>query len=165
MKSDRRFQHGPNGTYMDTTYFSFDEADRNAPGPIIFENKGCDLVKTNYFDSTMGSAGLFYLSANAGVVRLLIPDNEVHRLSEMKTGKLCVITSGLYQGRSSVEIMFDDGTGAPFTLYVQAGQCDFGVGRDRTRGTLTAWTRSGKVGEWPAHQRVGRHLPNLKPWK
>lgn len=165
MKSDRHFQHGPHGTYVDVTRFSLEEAEQGAPGLLIIENDGGDITETNYFDSPMGRAGMFYMSANAGVARLLIPDAEVHQLSEMKTGKLCVLTSGVYQGQSSVEVMFDDGSNTPFVLYLSTDQCDFRVSGDRARTTLTAWTRSGKVGEWPAHQRVGKHLPNLKPWK
>lgn len=165
MKSDRHIQHGPNGTYIDSVHFSLEEAERDAPGLLVFENDGGEIIDTNYFDSLMGRAGMFYLSANAGVVRLLIPDNQVHVPAEMNTGELCVLTSGIYGGQSSVEVMFDDGTNTPFVLYLSADQSDFRVGSGRARNTLTAWTRSGKVGAWPLHQRVGSQLPNLRPWK
>ena len=165
MKSDRRFHHGPNGTYVDINHFSLEETEQHSLGLLVFENDGGDITETNYLDSPMGSAGMFYMSGNAGVVRLLVPDTELRQLSEMKTGKLCVLTSGVYRRQPSIEVMFDDGSNTPFVLYLSTDQCDFRVSGDRTRTTLTAWTRSGKVGEWPAHQRVGKQLPNLKPWK
>lgn len=165
MKSDRHIQHGPNGTYADVTHFSLDKAEQGTSGLLVFTNDGGDIVDTNYFDSPMGKAGMYYMSANSGVVRLLIPDNQVHRLSEMKTGKLCVITSGVYRGQSSIEVMFDDGTRAPLAIFIGSGQCDFRVCNDRARMTLAVWTRNGKVAEWPAYQRVGRQLPNLRAWK
>ena len=165
MKSDRRTQLGPNGTYADVTHFSLDEAEQDAPGLLVFENDGGDIVSTNYFESPMGKAGMYYMSGCSGVVRLLVPDTELRCISEMKTGKLCVITSGVYRGQSSVEVMFDDGSRAPFAMFIGAGQCDFRVCNDRARMTLAVWTRSGKVAEWPAYQRVGRQLPNLQPWK
>lgn len=165
MKSDRRVQHGPNGTYMDTTHFMLEEAEQSATGLLVFGNHGGDIINTNYFDSAMGKAGMYYLSGNAGVVRLLVPDSEVQQIFEMRTGKLCVVTSGVYRGQSSVEIMFDDGTRAPFAIYISIGQSDFRVGTDRDRKTLAVWTRSGKVAEWPVYQRAARNLPHLQPWK
>ena len=165
MKSERHIKHGPEGTYVNITHFSSEEAEQKSLGWLVFGNHGGDINKTNYFDSPMGSAGMYYMSTNAGVVRLLIPDTEVHQLSEMTTGKLCVLTSGIFAGQPSVEVMFDDGTDTPFVLYLSTDQSDFRVGSDRARKTLTAWTRSGKVGEWPAYQRVGKQLPNLQPWK
>ena len=165
MKSDRRFQHGPNGTYAEVTQFSLEEAEQGVSGLLVFENDGGEIVNTNYFDSPMGKAGMYYTSASAGVVRLLVPDTEVRCISEMKTGKLCVITSGVYRGQSSIEVMFDDRSRSPFAMFIEEGQCDFRVCNDRARMTLAAWTRSGKVAEWPAYQRVGKKLPNLQPWK
>ena len=165
MKSDRHSQHGPNGTYVDVTHFSLDESEQGVSGLLVFENDGGDIVNTNYFDSPMGKAGMYYMSGSAGVVRLLVPDTEVRCISEMKSGKLCVITNGVYQGQSSIEVMFDDRSRSPFAMFIEAGQCDFRVCNDRARMTLAVWTRSGKVAEWPAYQRVGRQLPNLQPWK
>lgn len=166
MKSDRRFQHGPNGTYAEIVHISWDEAEQpDSSGLLVIENDGGDIAETNYFDSPMASAGMFFMSGRAGVVRLLVPDTQVHRLAEMKTGKLCVLTSGIYRGQPSIEVLFDDGTNTPFVLFLSTNQSDFHVATDRARTTLTAWTRNGKVGEWPVHQRVSRQLPNLQPWK
>ena len=165
MKSDRHIQHGPNGTYLDITKFSTDDSKQGAHELLIFENNGGDIASTNYFDSTWGKAGMYFLTGNAGIARLLIPDSELHSIPEMKTGKFCVITSGLYMGQPSLEIMFDDLTRAPFAMHMPQSQCDFRIQGSRKPMELSAWTRSGKVGQWRAFQRTGKNLPCLQPWK
>lgn len=165
MKSDRQIQLGLNGTYVDTTSFLADKVERGVSEMIIFENDGADITSTNYFDSPWGQAGMYFLSANAGVARLLIPDNEIQTIREMQTGKFCVLTSGVYMGQSSVEIMFEDLTRAPFAMFLPKAQCDFRIENSRKPMSLSAWTRTGKVGQWTAFQRTSKKLPCLQPWK
>lgn len=165
MKTERRNQRGPNGTYLETTRFIMEEAEQSASYPLIFENDGGELVGTNYFDSLLAKAGVYFLSKHSGVFRLLVPDQELHRLPEMRTAKLCVVTTGVYQGRDSVEVMFDDGSAAPFALYMDLHQCELRGTPVRRRTKLVVWSRQGRLAEWPAHERAGTRLPNLQPWK
>jgi hypothetical protein len=165
MKPNLQIQHGPNGNYVNTTQFLSEAPDSNSSQLIIFENDGGEIVGTNYFDTSRGTAGMYYLSCNAGVARLLIPEHETLLLDEMKTGKLGVLTSGIYKGQPSVEIMFDDGTRSPFSMFVPQDQCDSRIQKGSTQFILTAWTQAGKVGEWKAFQRVREKLPCLQPWK
>ena len=164
MKTDRNIKHGPNSTYLDTTNFSPDECD-GVSELISIVNDGCDITSTNYFDTISGMAGQFFLSGNAGVARLLIPDSMLHAIAEMQTGKFCVLTSGLFLGQPSIEIMFEDHTRAPFAMFISQEQCDFRLQKSKEEFRLAAWTRTGKVGEWRAFQRVGKPLPYRQPWK
>ncbi|WP_058532863.1 hypothetical protein [Legionella saoudiensis] len=85
-----------------------------------FENTGVILQRTDYFDSQAAKEGEFYLSWNAGCARLLIPDNQKHLLSEMRSTKsvsISLIPGGL-------EIIFDDETDSPFVIQIAKEQTD-----------------------------------------
>ena len=164
MKADRQIEHGRNGTYLETTRLSA-SASSAVSQFITIGNKGGDVMSTNYFDNPLALAGLYYLSGNAGVARLLVPDSLTRTIAEMQTGLFCVLTSGLYKGRSSIEIMFEDQTRAPFSLFIPQEQCDFRLQKSSKPFRLAAWTRTGKVGEWEAFERIGKRLPCLQPWK
>ena len=153
----------PDGTYLDTTKIPAKQFGALWQ-PIIIGNKGGDIRSTNYFDNPLATAGLFFLSGNAGTARLLIPDNMIHTVAEMQTGEICVLTSGIYEGSPSIEIMFEDHASAPFTIFMSQQQSDFRVRNSQVPFKLTAWTRSGKVGEWEAYERIGRFLPCRLPW-
>lgn len=160
MKSEHQFQHPADGTYLDTTKFLVRDWEM-----ITFANSGGEIVQTNYFDTERGIAGMFYLSMNAGVARLLIPDNATHAVQEMLTAKFCVITSGVYRGQPSVEIMFEDNSSAPFALFMPAEMCELRTRNSKVPFVLSAWKRAGKVGQWTAFERVGKRLPDQQPWK
>ncbi len=87
---------------------------------ITFENDGIILQRTNYFDSPQAQSGEFYLTWNAGCARLLVPDNQKHQLTEMKTGKR-VIISAIPNG---LEIVFDDDSETPFLIQLAQEQTD-----------------------------------------
>jgi hypothetical protein len=163
MKSKTEMRHGPNGTYLEVTRFSFENGDSDASCTIHFGNNGSEIVETNYFDSQMGKAGMFYLGMNAGVARLLIPDCAIQWVKEMQTGDHCVLTSGIYQGQPSMEIMFDDGSKSPFALFLPLSNCDFQPRTSDVPFVISAWTRAGKVGQWEAFSRMALRLPCLQP--
>jgi hypothetical protein len=117
---------------------------------IVISNNGSDIIETNYFDTERAQQGLFYLTANAGVWRLLVPDSQLSRLADMKTGHMVSIEDSILQdklNRKCVDIVFDDGTPAPFAITLDSQQIDRRLQCFRTK--LTAWTRNGCVGEWP----------------
>ncbi len=58
------------------------------------DNKGQDIVSTNYFESEHASKGKVYMSVNAGAFRLLLPDSQMQLLEEMATGKEVIISMG-----------------------------------------------------------------------
>lgn len=156
---------GSNGTYLETTNVLFENDDSDASCMIYFCNDGSDIVETNYFDSAMGKAGMFYLGMYGGDARLMIPDCGIPAVKEIQTGKHCVLTSGIYQGQPSMEIMFDDGGETPFALFLPLTFCELQPRTSDVPFVISAWTRAGKVGQWEAFSRMALRLPCLQPVK
>ncbi len=127
-------------------------------------NDGGAIQETNYFDSEHAKSGLFFVSWNASVARVLVPDGRMDVIDEMRTGRICVISRGLLNRVDALELMFDDGSDSPFALHVDMRQTDRAVPDDHKPFTVAAWTRAGKVAEWPAKYRVVKKLPYLMPW-
>ena len=50
---------------------------------IIVSNNGADLIDTNYWETDYALHGYYYLSINAGALRLLVPDIHVNDLKEL----------------------------------------------------------------------------------
>lgn len=110
---------------------------------FTIENRGAEIASTDYWDSEHASAGLCYLSANAGTLRLLVPEAAEGMLPEMRTGKRVTIEPSISDPRC-VDIVFEDGTSSPFSLALDKRQID----RVLSRGNgipLTVWTQRGKV--------------------
>ena len=164
MNSDHPFKRDRNSTHLEIIRALFD-GDSQESRAITISNDGGEITSTNYFDSPWAEAGLCYLSGNAGVARLLIPDSQKHTIVEMQTGKFCVLTTGLFKGTPCIEIMFDDKSRAPHAVVITQDMCDFSLQSSRTPIKLSAWTRNGKVGEWTAFERAALRLPCLQPWK
>jgi hypothetical protein len=131
---------------------------------INISNKGGDIAATNYFDSPNANVGHLYLSWNASVARVLIPDAAVALLDEMRTGHVCVISRGLWQGKDALELMFDDNSDAPFAVHLTSGMVDRMVSNDGKSFRVAAWTRSGKAFEWEGKYREVKLLPYMEPW-
>lgn len=138
--------------------------------PIEIGNQGGELVSTNYWDSHMAKAGLLYLSWNARVARILLPDKCISMLREIKTGKYCIISQGpqITYNRSAgaVELLFEDLTDSPFSLQLGAAQVDRRVDCTKPQEgfNVTVWSSSGKLHSMPGKLRKATHLPCLKPW-
>lgn len=111
------------------------------PGLIEIANDGPDIVSTNYWDSPHAQRGLLYVSANAGVLRVLVPEATENLLPEMATGKRVTIEASMQDPRCW-DLVFEDGSDAPFFLAVDKRQFD----RALTHGScrLTVWTRGGR---------------------
>ncbi len=164
MSADRQFKRDRSSAHMEIIRALFDE-DADETRTITISNAGAEIIGSNYFDSLWAEAGLCYLSGNAGAARLLIPDSQTHTISAMRTGRFCVLTTGLFKGVPCIEIMFDDGSRAPHAVIITQDMCDFSFQPSRTAFKLSAWTRNGKIGEWTAFERAAKRLPCLQPWK
>lgn len=78
---------------------------------IQISNKGQAVASTNYFDNAHAVSGLFYLTWNAGAGRLLVPDNQKRTLTDMRSAKFVIVSSGpcVEQGRmAALELLFED---------------------------------------------------------
>lgn len=134
------------------------------PQQLIIANRGGDIRETNYFDSSMARQGMFFLSWNASVGRILVPDTQRRVLREMATATECVVTRGRLNGADTLELMFDDRSDAPYVLYLCRQSTDRWFASDDRPFTVAAWTRDGKAGEWVGRYRTADELPCLRPW-
>lgn len=132
--------------------------------PLIIANRGGDIQETNYFDSAMARQGMFFLSWNASVGRILVPDTQHRFLLEMATATECVMTRGSAKGEDTLELMFDDRSNAPFVIYMCQQSTDRWFASVDKPFTVAAWTRDGKAGEWVGRYRMVDELPCLRPW-
>ena len=152
--------HGYSATHMEPTMLT----------SIEIGNEGGELVSTNYWNSAMAKAGLLYLSWNAGVARILLPDNCKKMQREIKTGKYCIISQGPQIERnrsaSTIELLFEDHTDSPFSVQMGAGQVDRRVDCTKPQDgfNVTVWSRNGKQHSMPGKLRKATQLPCLLPW-
>lgn len=131
---------------------------------ITISNDGPLLLATNYWDTQHARAGLFFVSWNAGALRLLVPDSQRRAIREMQTGRLFVVTRGPLQGIDCLELMWDDGSDAPYCIHVDMRQSDRTLPSKPDAITVAAYTRAGKQAEWPGRYRTATRLPCLDPW-
>lgn len=143
---------------------------------LRIDNHGPLIVSTNFFRSDFAGAGLLYLSTNAGAFRLLVPPHLEPVVSEMATGKFAVLTRGPWPAQrlpDAMEVMLDDGTDSPWSVHLDARQCDR-MPLDEDAGkewVLTVWTQPRRAGTRPhkaleraAFYRRAESLPCLRPW-
>jgi hypothetical protein len=136
---------------------------------LTFANDHQNIRSTNYFDSESADKGFLHLSWNAGAGRLLIPDNQLPMLAEMRTGKYVVVSAGPWPEQrrtNALELMFEDNTDSPFSLHIGAEQCDRMLpSKDEGGGfVITAWGRNGLLASWPGKFRKVKRIPCLLPW-
>jgi hypothetical protein len=110
---------------------------------ITIQNIGQDIGSTNYWESEHANVGLCYVSGNAGALRLLVPEAAEGMLPEMRTGGSVTIEASIAHPSQCVDVVFEDGTDAPFALSIDRRQLD----RALTLGDnvpFTVWTARGK---------------------
>lgn len=141
---------------------------------IEIQNDGPEIVSTNYWASEHAARGLFYMSINAGVFRLLVPDAQVQEIGECTTAREVIISRGPWPqaGKSdALEILFEDDSESPYVIHLTSEQVDrmpLNTDQDhkgqQPRWKFSAWTRNVKVLELPCRYRVIKKLPYLKRW-
>jgi len=109
---------------------------------ITVANNGPNIASTNYWQTEHAARGLCYLTANAGVLRLLVPDAAASMLAEMRTGRSVTIEPSI-SASGAVDIVFEDGTDTPFALTLDRRQSDRAITHGRCK--FTVWTQSGKA--------------------
>ena len=136
---------------------------------IMTRNENQFLVSTNYWDTEHSKSGLFYLSWNAGAARLLIPDSQKHLIEEMKKAQYAIISRGFWEernNRDALEVLFEDGSEAPFSIQLCAVQCDRLLPVSDHGGDVSffAYTRKGMAFQLAEKYRVVETIPYLEPW-
>ena len=136
--------------------------------PIItISNNGQDIAHTNYWDSEHAQKGYFYASTNAGCVRLLVPDNQIHINQEFRAAKYVILSHGAWvdQNRpNALELLFEDFSDSPYAIHMVPEQFDM-IPDGKGKWVFTAWTRGGKQFECPLKYRRVNKIPCLKGWK
>ncbi|WP_338807027.1 hypothetical protein V8U11_08180 [Pseudomonas chlororaphis] len=135
----------------------------------IIENDGPAISRTNYWDSAHAARGYAFLSWNAGAGRVLLPDALAPALPDMRAARYVIVSLGpwLEQGaREAWELLFEDGSDAPYCLHLVAEQSDRRL-PDTDQGggfVITVWTRDGEQLRLPARFRKVTEIPCLDPW-
>lgn len=137
---------------------------------VIVLNQGQAITSTNYWDTAAAKAGYLYLSWNAGAGRLLVPDSQKALLREMNGAKEVIISRGPWTdqgGRDALELLWEDGSDAPFVVHLVTEQTDRLIPEYQQGGgfVIAAWTRWGMKGSWPGRYRTVAQVPCLKPWE
>lgn len=135
--------------------------------------EGQDLVESDYWDSVLAARGVLYLVGHADGAALLVPRSLEYALPEMRTGREVILTRGPWpeqEQSDAVELLWEDGSDAPFAVHVSAAQCSglAALGRDGSTLACRVYTlgpdgRPQLAGTWRARFRTAESLPCLKP--
>ncbi|WHF85236.1 hypothetical protein QDX08_24305 (plasmid) [Escherichia coli] len=136
---------------------------------FFIENEGQAVAGTDYWQSVQAQAGYVYLSWNCRRSQaLLCPGCGKTFTQEMRgAGYTSSSVRGALHGRDALELVFEDGSDAPFVIHMLSEQCDRLL-PENNQGVgfvVTVWTRGGnqlrypgKVPCWP------ENLPDVSPW-
>jgi hypothetical protein len=136
---------------------------------ISIDNDGPELVSTNFWGTKYAEAGLYFLSTNAHAFRLLVPPNQEHHIPEMLSGvHEVILTRGMYVGRDSIEVMFEDHSETPFCIHLETKMADrvWPPSDDGHQVMFMIYTAKGKVGEFSRCflRRTDEPLPYAAPY-
>ncbi len=133
---------------------------------LAVTNRGPEVLDSNFWSSAEAAAGFYYLSANAGALRLLVPESRREEVRAMVTVSEVIITRGAHRvfGLPMAEIMFEDGSESPFVLYLSEGQMEggFADAGDLPRRFLIYTSGPRLAGELVWYYREAA-LPCLRP--
>lgn len=110
-------------------------------------NDGAEIVDTNYWQTEQAQHGLCFLTANAGTWRLLVPPKTEYAIPEMRTGRRVTIENSLLEPQRCWDIVFQDGTDAPFSVTLDRQLVDRPLKPGKCQ--LTVWAEHGKVLTFP----------------
>jgi hypothetical protein len=143
---------------------------------LEIHNDGQRIVSTNYWQYEYAQAGKVYCSVNAGAIRVLLPPAVWGSLNNMQTASEIVCSIGPWPDKrlaKAVEILFDDGSPAPYALHLDANSFG-GIPGEPPHGRewmLSVWmpppaglTAPQMVFEHVCHWRRVDRIPCLAPW-
>lgn len=143
------------------------------PDALTITNHGSLITASNFWETGAALRGRLYLSLNAGAIRLMVPDNQRARISDMRPRSKYVVVSFLpaekwREGAYAVEWMVEDGRGDPWSCHLSPGQIDrMPLAEDVGREWIaTVWDRKNgrphKCLERPAYVQIVPSLPWLR---
>ena len=90
---------------------------------VSIHNDGQRITSTNFWELAEYQAhGKFYVSINAGCVRLLVPRSRTADAHDMAAAKVAVVSIGPcrdWNNMDAAHIMFDDGSDSPYCLFTE----------------------------------------------
>jgi len=137
---------------------------------IEITNDGPLIASTNFWDGKYASAGYVFLSWNAGVGRLLIPDSALSMIPETRGAREVIVSVGPWSAcgdGQGIEILFEDDSDSPFVIHICSQQTDRLL-PDTDQGggfEIHVWTRMGRELAIPGRFRRVDSLPCLRPWE
>lgn len=147
------------------------QRERLIPPMISIRNDGPILVETNYWATENAARGLYYLTTNAGCMRLLVPQSLAHpaRMEPMiRDVREVVLTRGRFEGQdNTVEVMFEDDSLSPFCILIDPKQVDrrWTPKDEGKRCAFAIYTELGKFAEFSrCFLRSAAMLPYAHPY-
>lgn len=141
---------------------------------VTTENHGPLIVASSYWGSDLEGAGKYWVSVNAGAIRVMVPRTARAVIQEMRTGKTVIVSRGPWPANQlpeAVEILFDDGGDDPYCLHLSPESFDLLPAeppKDQ-EWILSVWDlkkgKPHKAMERPCHWRRVAKIPFLQPWK
>jgi hypothetical protein len=140
---------------------------------ISVQNHGPLIVASNYWASDLAAAGKLWVSVNAGAIRVLLPRARWSDVNDMRQAKYCVLSRGPWPAEGQpegIEIMWEDGSDAPYALHLTPASFDVLPGEPEAgrEWVLSVWTEKDgvphKAIERICHWRRVAKIPSLAPW-
>jgi hypothetical protein len=136
---------------------------------LVIRNDGPLIVETNYWETERARAGYFYLSTNAGCMRLLAPPQlgVSNELSGVRHVVVSMLPLTQWRERQfAIEWMAEDDADEPWACHLSPGQVDRAPRRSDVTGTWRTAVYEGSGAptiELEAHLRWVDSLPCLLP--
>lgn len=93
--------------------------------PLTFGNRGVEIANTNFWNCDVAKRGLYFLSCNAGGLRLLVPDGfnpqVPEHLQEIERTIMATVEPSVVR-KQSIDLVFEDGTQNPFFICLHYSQ-------------------------------------------
>ena len=136
---------------------------------ITYTNNGPELVSTNYWDTPYGKELTAY-TANAGTMRLLIPNKRKRQILDVIRDCYYVVVSTLRNpvaGQFAIEFLFEDHSASPYVIHCCPEAC-LGLFPSSDPSPIerpfTIWTKGPrKLATLRAYSRFVPMLPYMKP--
>ena len=148
---------------------------------LYVQNRGRDVVSTNYWQTPLAAAGKLVVTVNAGALRLLLPKRQEGILAEISTAQYAIVSVGPWPEEGlarAVELLFEDGTDAPFAVHLSPEAFDRFPGEPpKGELVLSVWVEGARASdvavtsppircvELPARWRRSAFLPDRSPWE
>jgi len=125
----------------------------NTPDFVI-QNDGQRIVSTTFWQTEQAKRGFMFVSGNAGVYRLLIPDPTIPQVAEWMQADRVRLEGIDPYGYGWVHLLFDDDSDQPCFLTIRPVQCvPLPGAQDLGRWTeLVAYVPDGDMGVRELHR-------------